>query len=213
MPWREALRIPALWRMAAIGACYTYSIGFFVGWLQTYLVKGRGFTEAALVLSSLTYAVGAMANVLGGLVGDWLVTHNGLRIARRWVGAAGQCSAALFLIAAVYSPDSKGALVFLSLAYGAILFQQPSIWALCLDVAQKNTGAVFAFVNTACSITSAISAVVFGILVTHFGNYNTPFFPMVALLFVGALLWTRVDPTCELFPEARLVEFAAPSSD
>ena len=49
-------------RIAAIGACYVYTLGFFQAWLQTYLVKGRGFTEAALVLSSLTYVVGATAN-------------------------------------------------------------------------------------------------------------------------------------------------------
>jgi ACS family glucarate transporter-like MFS transporter len=213
MPWAKALRMSALWRMAAIGACYTYSIGFFVGWLQTYLVKGRGFTEAALILSSLTYAVGAMANALGGVVGDWLVIHKGLRIARRWVGAAGQGFAALFLVAAISSPSGKHALVFLSLAYGAILFQQPTICALCLDVAQKNTGSVFAFVNTACSLTSAISAAVFGILVAHFGSYTTPFFPMIALLCIGTLLWMKVDPTSELFPEVPLPELAATSAN
>jgi hypothetical protein len=73
MPWATALRIPALWRIAAIGACYVYVLGFFQSWLQTYMVKGRGFSEAALVLSSLTYAVGATANGLGGLTGDWMV--------------------------------------------------------------------------------------------------------------------------------------------
>ena len=55
--------------------------------------------------------------------------------------------------------------------------------------------------NTASNIASALSAVVFGYLVGYFGNYNTPFIPMVALLSVGALLWLRVDPTRELFPE------------
>ena len=40
MPWATALRIPALWRIAAIGACYVYALGFFQAWLQTYLVKG-----------------------------------------------------------------------------------------------------------------------------------------------------------------------------
>jgi MFS transporter, ACS family, glucarate transporter len=63
MPWAAALRIPAVWRIAAIGACYVYALGFFQSWLQTYLVKGRGFTEAALVLSSLTYVVGATAKL------------------------------------------------------------------------------------------------------------------------------------------------------
>ncbi len=201
LPWATALRLPALWRIAVIGACFTYSFGFFVAWLQTYLVKGRGFTEAALVLSSLTYLVGAAANALGGFVGDWMVAHRGVRTARRCIGAIGLSAAAGFLIAAIYSADGRQALVFLSLAYAAILFQQPSLCALCLDVAPKNAGAVFAFMNTACSAASAVSAVVFGTMVSRFGSYNAGFVPMVAMLCLGALLWLQVDPARPLFPE------------
>ena len=201
MPWATALRIPALWRIAAIGACYVYALGFFQSWLQTYLVKGRGFTEAALVLSSLTYVVGATANGLGGLAGDWMVRRHGLRNGRRWLGVAGLSAAALFLTAAIFAPSGNLALVFLSCAYGGILFQQPTLCALCLDVGRKNAGAVFGFMNTAANAASALSAVVFGYLVGYFGNYNAPFIPMVALLALGALLWLQVDPTRELFPE------------
>jgi MFS family permease len=209
MPWARALRIPSLWRIAGIGACYVYPLGFFQSWLQTYLVRGRGFTEAALALSSLTYAVGAAANVLGGMMGDWMVKRHGLRNGRRWIGVVGLSSAALFFTAAIYAPGGHRALVFLSLAYGGILFQQPSLCTLCLDVGRKNAGAVFGFMNTAGNAASALSAVVFGYLVGHFGNYNTPFVPMVALLCLGTLLWLQVDPTHELFPEALPAEPAA----
>jgi MFS transporter, ACS family, glucarate transporter len=206
MPWATALRIPALWRIAAIGACYVYALGFFQAWLQTYLVRGRGFTEAALVLSSLTYIVGATANGLGGMAGDWMVRRHGLRNGRRWLGVAGLSAAALFLTAAIFAPGGGLALVFLSLAYGGILFQQPTLCALCLDVGRKNAGAVFGFMNTAANAASALSAVIFGYLVGYFGNYNTPFIPMVALLSLGALLWLQVDPTSELFPEKFLAD-------
>ena len=211
MPWATALRIPALWRIAAIGACYVYSLGFYQAWLQTYLMRGRGFTEKALALSSLTYAVGAAANGLGGVVGDWMVKHHGLRIGRRSVGVVGLGAAALFLILAIYAPSGNRALVFLSLAYGGILFQQPSLCTLCLDVGRKNAGAVFGFMNTAGNAASALSSLVFGYLVGYSGNYNTPFIPMVALLCVGALLWLQVDPTRELFPEVRSAEPVAVS--
>jgi len=209
IPWARALRIPSLWRIAGIGACYVYSLGFFQSWLQTYLVRGRGFTEAALVLSSLTYAVGAAANVLGGMIGDWMVKRHGLRNGRRWIGMVGLSSAALFFTAGIYAPGGHWALAFLSLAYGGILFQQPSLCTLCLDVGRKNAGAVFGFMNTAGNAASAISAVAFGYLVGHFGNYSAPFVPMVALLCVGALLWLQVDPTHELFPEVLPAESPA----
>ncbi len=83
--------------------------------MQTYLVRGRGFTEAALVLSSLTYVVGATANGLGGLAGDRMVRRHGLRNARRWLGVAGLSAAALCLSATLYAPSGNLALVFLSL--------------------------------------------------------------------------------------------------
>jgi ACS family glucarate transporter-like MFS transporter len=118
-------------------------------------------------------------------------------------------AAALFLTLAIYAPSGKRALAFLSLAYGGILFQQPSLCTLCLDVGRKNAGAVFGFMNTAGNAASALSSVVFGYLVGYSGNYNTPFVPMVALLCLGALLWLQVDPTRELFPEALPAESAA----
>ncbi len=210
--WSVALRLPALWRIAAIGACYVYTLGFFQGWLQTYLVRGRGFTEAALVLSSLTYVVGATMNILGGVVGDWMVKRYGLGNARRWLGVSGLTVAALCLSGAMLAPSGTWALVLLSCAYGGILFQQPTLCSLCLDVGRTHAGAVFGFMNTASNAASALSSVVFGYLVGYSGNYNTPFVPMVALLALGAVLWLQVDPTRELFSNASVNE-ASPAAN
>jgi ACS family glucarate transporter-like MFS transporter len=125
---------------------------------------------------------------------------------------AGLSVAALLLTAAIFAPGGNLALLVLSLAYGGILFQQPSLCALCLDVGRKNAGAVFGFMNTAGNAASALSAVVFGYLVGYSGSYNVPFIPMVALLFLGALLWLQVDPTRELFPEEHHDESVAARS-
>lgn len=208
MRWALAVRLPALWRIAAIAACYVYTLGFFQGWLQTYLVRGRGFTEAALVLSSLTYVVGATANIVGGMVGDWMVRRHGLRNGRRWLGVTGLSVAALSLTAATFAPEGNLALVFLSLAYGGILFQQPTLCALCLDVGRKNAGAVFGFMNTAANASAALSSVIFGYVVGYSGSYNAPFIPMVTLLALGTVLWWQVDPTRELFPDEVAAERA-----
>jgi hypothetical protein len=137
-------------------------------------------------------------------IGTVGVKRHGLRNGRRLLGVAGLSAAALSLTAAIFAPSGNLALVCLSCAYGGILFQQPILCALCLDVGRRNAGAVFGFMNTAANAASALSAVVFGYLVGYFGNYNTPFIPMVALLSLGALLWLQVDPTRELFPEKLL---------
>jgi MFS family permease len=197
--WRQALRSGALWRVAAIGACYVYVISFFQAWLQTYLVKGRGFTEAALMLSTLTYLVGACANGLGGVAGDLLVRRFGLRTGRRTLGVLGLGSAAVFMAAAIASRGGIASLTFLSLAYAGILLQQPSLCAVCLDGGGSHAGAAFGFMNTAANAASALSSVAFGYLVAYSGNYDTPFVPMLALLCIATALWLKVDPAQPLF--------------
>jgi MFS transporter, ACS family, glucarate transporter len=202
MPWGRALADGTFWRIALIGACYVYAIAFFQSWLQTYLVRGRGYTEAALILSSLPYVVGAVANGAGGLLSDALVRRWGLKTGRRTVGVIGLSIAALFMAATVVTTSNVWALVFLSLAYAGILLQQPNLCAVCLDTGRRHAGAVFGFMNTAAQVASATSSIAFGYLVGYSGNYNLPFVPMVVTLSVGAILWLKIDPTHQLFEEA-----------
>ena len=199
LPWGMALRSGNLWRLMAIAACYVYVLSFFQSWFQTYLVKGRGYSEGDLVLSSLPYLVGACANLAGGLASDRLARHLGLKVGRRLIGVAGLGTAALFLAATVLTANNTLVLIFLSLVYGGLTFQQPNIGAVCLDVGRRHPGAVLGFGNTAANAASALSSVVFGYIVGHFGSYNAPLIPMVLTLIVGTLLWLTVDPTRQLF--------------
>jgi MFS transporter, ACS family, glucarate transporter len=199
LPWGAALSSGNLWRIMAIAACYVYALSFFQSWFQTYLVRGRGYSEVQLVLSALPYMVGACANVLGGITSDRLVRRFGLKAGRRAVGVAGLGAAALFLTATIVTKNNTAALIFLSLVYGGITFQQPNLGAVCLDLSQRHAGAVFGFGNTAGNAASAVSSVVFGYMVGHFGSYSAPLIPMVLSLSVGMVLWLRIDPTKELF--------------
>jgi len=201
MPWRIALRSGMFWRVAAIGASYVYVIGFFQGWLQTYLVKGRGFTAAALVFSTLPYIVGACANVIGGFASDRLVRKLGVITGRRIVGVSGLGTAAIFMAATIYATNGLWSLIFLSFAYAGILFQQPTLCATSVDIGKSHAGAVFGFMNTASNASAALSSVVFGYLVAYSGGYELPFIPMLVLLCIGALLWLRVDPTRQVIED------------
>ena len=201
LAWGQALRSGPLWRIAALGASYVYVIGFFQSWLQTYLVKGRGFTAAALVFSTLPYVVGAAANGIGGIVSDVLVQRFGLTTGRRIVGVSGLGTAAIFMAATIFATSGWWSLIFLSLAYAGILFQQPTLCATTVDIGKGHVGAVFGFMNTASNISSALSSIVFGYLVAYSGGYELPFIPMLVLLCVGIVLWLKVDPTQQLIEE------------
>ena len=201
LPWGTALRLPMFWTLAGIGASYVYTLGFFQAWLQTYLARGHGYSEAALALSSLTYAIGACSNAIGGVAGDWLVRRFGLKRGRRALGVFGLATAAVFMSATILASSGTWALVFLSIAYGGVLLQQPNLCAMTLDIGRRHAGAVFGFMNTAANVASAISSVVFGYIVALTGSYNAPLIPMAVGLAAGACLWLWMDPTRQLFEE------------
>jgi MFS family permease len=201
MPWGTALRSGNLWALMGIAACYLYTMYFFQSWFQTFLVKGRGFSETDLLLSTLPYLVGACANASGGAAGNALVQKLGLKWGRRSVGLVGLGSAALFTVAVLFTQEKLLTLIFLSLLYGGITFQQPIVFAVGLDIAGKYAGAVTGAMNTAAQVGSLVSSVMFGYLVNRYGSYNVPFIPMAALLLVGMLLWFKIDATRELIME------------
>jgi len=114
---------------------------------------------------------------------------------RRSIGMVGLGSAALFTVAVMFTHQWLGAMILLSLVYGGITFQQPSVFALCLDLGGEYAGAAVGVMNTAAQVGSFASSVAFGYLVSRFGSYDLPFVPMAVLLLIGAWLWFKVDPT------------------
>ena len=184
-----------------IAACYVYAMYFFHSWFQTYLLRGRGFSEGELMLSAWPYVVGACANGLGGVASDRLVRTYGLKTGRRMVGVAGLGAAALFMMATVLTESGRLALLFLSLAYGGMTFQQPNLSAVSMGIGRTHEGMVLGFVNTSAQAASLLSAVVFGYIVKGYGSYDAPLIPMAVALVIGALLWFRIDPTVNIFDE------------
>ena len=124
----------------------------------------------------------------------------GLTRGRRSIGVVGLAIAALCTVAALFTHHWLGALILLSLVYGGITFQQPTMFAVCLDIGGEYAGAVVGAMNTSSQIGSLVASVMFGYLVDRYGSYDLPFIPMAALLLTGAWLWIKVDPTRKLIP-------------
>jgi MFS family permease len=165
---------------------------------HTFLVKARGYSENDLLLSSLALVVAACANLGGGLVSNTLVKKLELKWGRRLVGVVGLGIAGPCSLAVMFTNQPLWVLILLSLAYGGITFQQPIMFAVCLDIRGEYAGEVVGAMNTASQTGSLVSALLFGYLVNHFGSYNAPFIPMAALCAIGAFLWLNVDPTRRL---------------
>lgn len=193
LPWGVALRSKNFWAVMGVAACYVYSLYFFQSWFHTFLVKSRGFSEKDLLLSSLPFLVGALGNFAGGLVSNSLVRKLGLKQGRRAVGVAGLAVAGACAVGVMLTHEPVATLLLLSLVYGGITFQQPTMFAVCLDIGGEYTGAMTGAMNTASQSASFISSLAFGYLVAGTGSYDAPFIPMAALLFLGSWLWMKVD--------------------
>jgi len=192
-PWRIALRSPTVLALLGTAFCYIYVYNFFQTWFHTFLAKGRGFSEGGLWLSALPYVVAAFTNLAGGAASDVLVRRLGLKLGRRILGAASLAAASLFTIAAMVTRQQILTVIFLALVYGAITFQQSGVFGVCLDLGQKHAGGMVGLMNTSSQVGGLVGAVLYGYIVERFASYDAPFIPMAALLFIGALLWLRID--------------------
>jgi MFS transporter, ACS family, glucarate transporter len=199
-PWRIALRSESLLALMAVAFCYVYVYSFFQTWLHTFLVKGRGFTEGGLMLSALPYVLAACTNLAGGAASDALVRRFGRTWGRRSLGILGLGSACLFTIAAMLADRPIVTLVFLSLVYAGITFQQSGVFGVCLDVGRRHAGSIVGLMNTAAQVGALVASIAYGYLVSRFQSYDAPFVPMAILLFIGTVLWFRVDAAKEVQP-------------
>ena len=207
-PWAIALRSETVLAMMGAAFCYVYVYTFFQTWFHTFLVKGRGFSEGSLILSALPYAVAACANLTGGAVSDALVRRLGAKWGRRSLGVAGLGVAGLGTIAVMITRDQVLTIVLLALVYGAITFQQSGVFGVCLDIGRQHAGSMVGLMNTSAQVGGLLSSIAYGYIVQRFGGYDAPFVPMAALLFVGALLWLKVDASAEVRVEPAAVAVA-----
>jgi MFS transporter, ACS family, glucarate transporter len=202
LPWAIALRRWNLWKIMLMYHTYCWGSYFYLSWLHTYLQKGRGLAESEMaIFSTLPFIVGAGCNLLGGSLSDWLVKRYGLKVGRRTVGSIGLGLSAVFMLLAALTQSKIAAVLFLTLGYGSMDCMLPVSWSVCLDVGRKYAGTVSGTMNMAGQVGSFASSVAFGYIVTYFGSYNAPLFPMAGLLFISAILFSRIDPTEQLIPE------------
>lgn len=201
-PWRIAFRSESVLALMGTAFCYVYVYTFFQTWFHTFLVRGRGFSEGSLMLSALPYAVAACANLTGGAASDALVRRLGLKWGRRSIGIAGLGSAGLLTLAVMVTRDQLLTVILLSLVYGAITFQQSGVFGVCLDIGRKHAGSVVGLMNTSAQVGGLVSSVAYGYIVDRFGGYEAPFVPMAAVLFLGTLLWFKIDASSDLSTES-----------
>jgi nitrate/nitrite transporter NarK len=186
--------------------CYVWGSMFYLTWLPTYLIKGRGLSEKEMATyAALPFLLGVAGNLAGGELSDRLTRRYGPRLGRRVVGSASLAASAALILTTALVPNKLVAVILLSLGLGVMDCMLPSAWALCLDLGQTHAGAVTGAMNSAGQFGGFACSVLFGYLVQVTGSYDAPLFVIAAMVLASAALFTRLDPTRPLLPVAAVV--------
>ncbi len=212
IPWGVLFRSRQLWLIMLMYSFYGWGSYFYLSWLHTYLVKGRGLTETEMgVFSTLPFILGASANLIGGWLGDRLVRRYGLRNGRRFLGAFALAGGSLCVLATALAPGKLAGVVLISAGYGCMDLMLPSAWAMCLDLGGRYAGAVSGAMNSAGHIGGFSSSVLFGYLVRHTGSYHAPLFAIATMLMAAAFVFSRIDSSQPIVRQEGVAgQFASP---
>jgi MFS family permease len=204
IPWRELFRNPQLWLIMSMYSCYVWGSMFYITWLPEYLTVGRGFSEHQMAwFASLPFAMGAAGNIIGGFLSDRLTRTHGPRIGRRLMGASCLAVSALCLFAVALVENKYLAAILLMIGFGIMDGMLPCAWAMCLDVGQRFAGAVSGAMNSAGQAGGFVCTVLFGYLVSWYGNYNVPVLVIAVMVLISSMLFCLIDPTRKIVSSAQ----------
>ncbi|MFD2570026.1 MFS transporter [Spirosoma soli] len=196
IPWQTILRNPDLWALMLMCHLFFYGSYFFTNWSSTYFQEGRGLSEDDTKnFISLSYFLGAVGCLVGGLLSDALTKRYGLKIGRRVVGAGGLGLSSVFFLLAGLASDNQTAGYLLATCVLLKDLALPVAFAVCVDIGQRNAGAVTGSMNFAGQLGGFFITILFGMIVEQTHNFNYPLFLIAGCLLVSALLWLKIDPT------------------
>jgi MFS family permease len=203
IPWRRLLRSPSLWLIMGMYWSYGWGAYFYLSWLHTYLIQGRGLTEREMsVFSTLPFVLGACANLLGGWMSDHFVRRLGFRRGRRIIATLSLAMAAACVLVTGLTSGKLAGVVSISLGYGFMDLMLPSAWAITLDVGGRYAGVVSGAMNSSAQFGGFICSVLFGYMAQRWG-YNSPLFLIAATLALSAFLFSRIDAGSPILTEDR----------
>ena len=195
VPWAKLLRLPALWLIVVAYGCYGCASWFYFSWFPTWLMKSAGFAADGVLLTSLPFVMGLVANLGGGVLGDRLSLRWGTRRALRAVTSSCLAVTAMVLAAMAVVHEKIAAVALSTLGFAIMDLMLPSAWAMCVAIGGRFSGTATGMMNTAGQAGGFLCAVCFGYVVEATGSYNAPLWVIAALVLVSAISFARIDCT------------------
>jgi MFS family permease len=195
VPWGKLVRNRGMFALAGMYFGAIYGWYFYITWLPTYLLRGRGFDfQATGWLASLPLLGIAGGVLAGGWLSDGLARRFGRRAGLRLPGLVGFPLAALCVLGAVATPDGMSAAYLLAGAAGCAALGIAPAWSVCLAIGGRHAGVVSGAMNTFGNLGGTLSPIVMGFTLDAFGSWDLSLYSVAALYGVAALCWLGIDP-------------------
>jgi MFS family permease len=194
VPWMRLAR--RMLPVTAVDFCYGWTLWLFLSWIPAFFFENYHLKlQASALFSAGVFFAGVVGDTVGGLASDRLLRKTGnVLVARRYVIVAGFSGAFIFLLPVILIHNLEVAAISLSLAFFFAELIVAPIWSMPMDIAPQYAGTASGMMNFGFGIAGIISPSSFGYLVDKTGSWVIPFIGSVALLFLGAILASRLRP-------------------
>lgn len=192
-PWPVLIR--RILPVTGVDFCYGWVLWVFLTWLPSFFSDNYGLPLSSFAFyTSLVLCAGVVGDTAGGMLSDQLLRRTGdLRLARRRNLVVGLSGALAWLVPLLVIHSLSAVTVCLAGSFFFLELTNAALWAIPMDIAPGNAGAASGLMNTGFGLAGVISPIVFGFLLDRSG-WQLPFGLTIALLAVGVVLATRVDP-------------------
>ena len=193
VPWASMFRSPSVWSLCMMYGFLGFSGNFYLTLLPNYLRHHRHLdSQTTAWLTSLPFAFGVVACLLGGSLSDVIIRRWGKAWSRRLVGVSGLTVAGLAIFSVPWASDTVTLGFLLTLAFfGNDLAMAPA-WAAAGDIGGRYTGVLSGTMNMMASFMAALEACWLGRILGQ-NNLVLPFVLLACSYALGTLAWTGVD--------------------
>ncbi len=196
VPWGALLRAPNMLALCGMYGFAIYGWYFYLTWLPTYLLRERGFDlQAVGWLAALPLFSIAAGVLVGGWTSDLLARRWGVRAGRRTPGLIGLPLAAIAIVLAVTSDTGYAAALWFAAAAGLAALGVSPAWAVCLEIGGDHAGVVSGAMNMFGNLGGALSPVVIGWTLEHWGVWAPSLLSIAVCYVLAAGCWLLIDPS------------------
>ncbi len=201
-PWRKLLRLRQLWLMAAAYGCYAWGSWFYYNWFPTWMVSAAHFSTREMgVYASLPFLLGMVSNFVGGYLCDRLGMRFGIRRAYRAITFTCLALSSVLLLGMSFATSQLAVVVLATVSFATMDLMLPAAWAMCMSIGGPYGGSASGVMNTSGQLGGLLCTLAFGYIVSGTGNYNIPVRVVAVMVFVAALIFSRIDCTAGMVAE------------